>query len=212
MLLDPNLVRQIIAQYNINVTGVLHVGAHDCEELGFYQSIGLTPNDVVWLDAYKPKVEQAKQRGIPNVHHALVTDVDGETLDFHVANNIQSSSIYNFKKHAILYPEVTYVDTVTQKSITIDTFFKQNQLDPSKYVFWNLDIQGAELLALKGGKDSIKYVKFLYIEANKHEIYENGALFPELNAFLEENGFKGIITNISDSSGWDDVIYVRVRE
>lgn len=89
---------------------------------------------------------------------------------------------------------------------------KQNQLDPSKYVFWNLDIQGAELLALKGGLEALKHVKFLYIEANKHEIYEHAALFPELDTFLEQNGFKGIITNISDSSGWDDVIYVRVRE
>jgi hypothetical protein len=48
---------------------------------------------------------------------------------------------------------------IYNKSVTIDTFFERSKIDLSKYNFWNFDIQGAELMALKGATKSIKYAK-----------------------------------------------------
>ena len=45
------------------------------------------------------------------------------------------------------------IDTIELKSITIDTFVKNNNIDIKNYNHWVIDIQGAELLALKGAKD-----------------------------------------------------------
>ena len=58
------------------MTGAFHVGAHECEELGFYKQLGLVPKDVIWIDAINEKVIEAQNRGIPNVYNAIVSDED----------------------------------------------------------------------------------------------------------------------------------------
>jgi Methyltransferase FkbM domain len=149
--------------------------------------------------------------GIPNVYHGVITDKDDEIVDFYIANNMESSSIFELgEKHIQNHPEVYYTEKITQKTITIDTFFKKNNLSPEKCVFWNFDIQGAELLALKGAPEAIKYAKIMYLEVNEAEIYKNCARLNEIDAFLEKHGFKRVYDILSDSSGWGDAIYVRV--
>jgi hypothetical protein len=166
MLISVNLIQELLNQTNISISGVLHIGAHDCEELSAYNNFGIINENVLWIDAINEKVIQAKNRGIPNVYHAVITDKDNEDVDFNISNNVQSSSILEFKTHSQEHPHVFFVDKILQKSITIDTFFQQNNIDASKYNFWNFDIQGAELLALKGAVNSIKYAKMLYLEVN----------------------------------------------
>ena len=95
MLIPGADVIRILNHYGIKVTGVLHVGAHECEEMDFYRTLGLTPNDVTWLDAIPQKVEEARAKGMPNVYQALVTDKDDELIKFNISNNVQSSSIFD---------------------------------------------------------------------------------------------------------------------
>ena len=93
------------------------------------------------------------------------------------------------------------------KSITIDTFFERNNLDASKYDFWNFDIQGAELLALKGATQSIKHAKVLYIEVYSKELYKECALIHEIDAYLASFNFKRVLTNITIHK-WGDALYI----
>jgi len=192
---------------NIKIQGALHIGAHDCEELSFYNESGLKNEDIIWIDAIPSKVEDAKNRGIPNVYHEVITDKDDEDVIFNVSNNVQSSSVLEFGTHSQEHPHVVYVDKINQKSITIDTFFERNQIDPSKYNFWNFDIQGAEFMALKGEVNSIKYAEALYMEVNEKELYKNCGLIEEIDAFLSEYNFTRVITNMTQH-GWGDALYV----
>ena len=151
MLIKQETVMEALARASITVKGVLHVGAHECEELPFYQRIGVAPNKCVWIDAVQSKVDQALARGIPNVFKAVVSDTDNATVTFHVTNNVQSSSILEFGTHEKNYSWVHVVGSTQETTTTLDTFFKEKGLDPTAYDFWNFDIQGAELMALKGG-------------------------------------------------------------
>ena len=101
-----------------------------------------------------------------------------------------------------------YVDKVFLKSITIDTFFKKNNLDASKYNFWNFDIQGVELLALKGSIESIKYATAIYLEVNLEEIYKNCCLIGDIDIFLAQYNFKRVLTNILHFN-WGDALYIK---
>lgn len=166
MILNVDDVYKEFLYNNINITGIFHVGAHECEELLFYNSFGVKNEDIVWIDAVESKVTDATNRGIVNVYNALITDKDEEDVQFNISNNIQSSSILEFGTHSEEHPWVVYTDKVLKKSITVDTFFEKNDLDASKYNFWNFDIQGAELIALKGATKSLQYVKALYLEVN----------------------------------------------
>ena len=65
-----------------------------------------------------------------------------------------------------------------------DTLVEEILLDISDYNFWILDLQGAELLALKGAKQSLKKCKSILIEISKEEYYINGAKWKELKYFF----------------------------
>ena len=93
MLIKGEDIKNVLRLKNIHISGALHVGAHDCEEMTFYHSLSLKDEDVVWIDAIQEKVDENVQRGIPNVHCHVVSDRDDETITFHISNNVQSSSI-----------------------------------------------------------------------------------------------------------------------
>jgi len=207
MLISFEQINEILSARNIKITGTLHIGAHDCEELGFYDKLGLQKSDIIWIDAVERKVKEAQEKEIPNVYHALITDKDDEEIAFHVSNNVQSSSIYEFGTHAQEHPTVVYVDEIKMKSTTIDTFFERNGLDASKCNFWNFDIQGAELVALKGSLKSMKYAQAIYLEVNTKELYIGCPLIEEIDTFLAEYGYKRVLTNITYHS-WGDALYV----
>ncbi len=210
MLIDFQTIKKILQQYNIEITGVLHIGAHDCEEFDFYYKLGLKDDNIIWIEAIEDKVERDKSKGIKNIYNHVITDKDDENVTFNVSNNIQSSSILELGTHLIEHPWVHYTKKLILKSITIDTFVKRNNIDIQKNNFWNFDIQGAELLALKGAKESIQNVKVLYLEVNEKELYINCGLIDELDAFLSNLNFKRVLTNMT-SHGWGDAMYVKTE-
>lgn len=207
MLISFEEIVNILLKNDIHIFGSFHLGAHDCEELDFYNKLGLKPEDVVWIDAIDSNVNKTINRGIPNVYNALITDKDDEELQFNVSNNVQSSSVLEFGTHSQEHPDVVYVDQINLKSITVDTFFKRNNIDASKYNFWNFDIQGAELMALKGATQSIKYAKAIYLEVNEKELYKNCGLITEIDTFLLQYNFKRVLTNMTQH-GWGDALYI----
>ena len=153
------------------------------------------------------RYKKQRQGGIPNVYSAVVTDKDDEEVVFNVSNNFQSSSVLEFGTHSKEHPTVVYVDKLKLKSISIDTFFERNNLDASKYNFWNFDIQGAELMALKGAIKSIQHAKALYLEVNEKELYKGCGLIPEIDEFLSQYNFKRVLTHMT-IHGWGDALYV----
>jgi FkbM family methyltransferase len=207
MLISFEEINKILLSKKININGSFHIGAHECEELQFYNELGLKAEDVVWIDAIPSKVTEATNKGIPNVYNAVITDKNDEEIIFNISNNVQSSSVLEFGTHSQEHPGVVYVDKIKQKSITIDTFFERNNIDASKYNFWNFDIQGAELMALKGATNSIKYAKALYLEVNEKELYKNCGLITDIDNFLSQYNFKRVLTNMT-IHGWGDALYI----
>ena len=208
MLIPVATIIEHLKSANIDIHGVLHVGAHECQEAEFYSSIGVSPEKTLWIDAIESKVDQAKARGIPNVYHAVITDKDNDTVNFNISNNEQSSSILELGTHTVEHPSIHYIKTVQEKTITLDTFFKNESINPDKYTLWNFDIQGAELLALKGAENALKYAKALYLEVNTSSLYKGCALLPELDSYLELRGFERVELKMT-THGWGDALYIR---
>jgi FkbM family methyltransferase len=208
MYISVKIIMKILESANMKLKGCLHVGAHNCEEIDIYNQLGVSQNDTVWIDAMHNKVLEAKIRGIPNVYQAVISDQDDQEVKFNISNNGQSSSILEFQTHAYQHPEVKYVSSSIEKTITIDSFFSRNNLDATKYNFWNFDIQGAELLALKGASNSIQYADAIYLEVNEDHLYKDCALIGEIDEFLKDKGFKRVQTVMTQWK-WGDALYVR---
>ena len=197
-----NTAQVVNALGGVEINGVLHIGAHDRQELPFYVNhLGVSADNIIWVDALKSKC-------VNGVYHATISDKDNEEVAFNISNNEQSSSILQFNTHLVEHPDVVFVDHIVQKTITIDTFMNRHGLDASRYNFWNFDIQGAELLALKGASNSIKHVKAIYLEVNTAELYKDCGLIGQIDDFLKEHNFKRVCT-LMTGHGWGDALYIR---
>ncbi len=210
MLFNKELFYTLLKQYNINIHGVLHIGSHLCEEISVYNEMNITKDNIIWIDANIDKVNECKSRGIPNVYFCAVSDKDNEKVNFSITNNGESSSILELGTHKNHYPHITVVDNKYVHTKTIDSFMKDNNLEGNKYNLWNLDIQGAELKALKGALDNLKYADAIYMEVNTEEVYKGCALLPELDIFMAKNNFIRVHT-ILVKQGWGDALYIRVK-
>lgn len=210
MLIKPELVIETLKTLGIPLNGVLHIGSHECEELKYYTSWGIKAEDVIWVDAIEDNIEKTRRQGIPNLYQAVVSDKDDEIVTFNISNNVQSSSILELGTHAASYPHIEFVKKLELPTITIDTFLAKHNLNPENYTFWNFDIQGAELKALKGATNSLKHARVLFLEVNTREVYKGCALKSEIDAFLKPYGFEEICSEMIEEHGWGDAMYVRL--
>lgn len=193
------------------VNGIIHIGAHDCEERIKYLSRfnEITDNDIIWIDALKHKVEeiQSKNSSI-RIYNECIGNNDNESVIFKVTNNFQSSSFLNLKEHLIEHPDIYEIAQIEMKTKTLKTFYDENNLKYDKYNFMALDIQGAELLALKGASEILNTVDYIYIEVNTKEIYESCALLPEIDEYLSHFGFTRDNILMTEH-GWGDAFYTK---
>ena len=78
---------------------------------------------------------------------------------------------------------------------------------PKVDIIW-MDLQGAELLALKGLGNYLQNVKYIHTEVFHKEMYTGQVMFDELNNYILSNDF--IIKNNLKLQGWqEDVIYIK---
>ena len=201
----------IVANYlkprNIQVRGVLHIGAHECEERGDYNKQGVPDSAIDWVEANPVLVARMASRGV-QVHNAAVSDVEAE-LPFYITNNGQSSSLLPFGTHETSYPWCKVVETITVKTQRLDHLIVEKNIPMEQRNFWNLDIQGAELSALRSAGDNIQFADAVYAEVNTEEVYKGCALLSDLDAFLESKGLKRVAIKMT-VQGWGDALYVRI--
>lgn len=228
-------LKYMIRKYRMNVTGIMHVGAHLAEELADYTEQGIY--NVVWVEADPLTYEKLLEIVPPHQYavQAVVSDQIGQKLTFNRANNGQSSSILELGTHETEHPEVVYTDSFDVVTATIDDLAwelepkraimnmsprtkkaygvkespRERPKNPVDYInMLNLDIQGAELKALQGAEDVLGRIRYIYTEVNEKELYKGCALLPELDSFLAEHDFKRVETSMTPH-GWGDALYVK---
>jgi FkbM family methyltransferase len=180
-----------------------------CEERALYNSIKIGDNDTLWIEAIGEIVAYVKKINENiNIVQAVITDKDDEELSFMITNNKESSSIFNFGTHAIEHPHVFEIERRRLKSITLNTLFERNNIPHDRFDFINIDIQGAELKALKGAVHILPHIKAIYAEVNEKMLYEGAGLLPELDEYLATFNFTRVITNMTQH-GWGDALYIK---
>jgi FkbM family methyltransferase len=197
-------LHELVRKYNVYFRGVLHVGAHECEELNDYERY-LPRNKILWIEAMPHKVNQCKQR-YQNllIENAIVSDVV-ENVKFKISNNGQSSSMLDFGLHSHYHPDVHYVTGFDGTTSLLKDILPKYDI---QYNFLNFDIQGAELKALKGMEEHLNTVDYLYTEVNSDYVYKDCALIGELDDYLQKFGLFRVETKWTDCK-WGDAFYIR---
>jgi FkbM family methyltransferase len=195
-------------RYGITPKGTLHIGGNRGEEAPVYLELGVTKQ--IWIEANPEIFEQLKVTLSNNpdalAYNFAIGDVDSVPVVLHVANNAgQSSSILNLGTHKQQHPDVHYVKDIPVVMRRIDCLIPEMVIE--QYDFLNIDIQGAELLALKGMGDYLKYFKWLYLEINQGQVYEGNGEVKDVDAYVSQFGFKRVETKMIGN--WGDALYVR---
>lgn len=196
-------------KYKINPKQILHIGAHLAEEADEYYNCG--DPLVFWVEANPDVIEKIEQNisqyANQRVVNFLITDKDGQDREFHVTNyDGMSSSVFEFDRHPMYSPDTVFVNHIQLKSITISTLCDIYDLIPDLLC---LDIQGAELLALRGAGNVLNNVKWIYSEVSTASVYSGGAQMHEIDDFLKNWGVR-VETDLGMHGGTHgDALYVR---
>lgn len=185
--------------------GIIHIGAHLMEEKLEYNRNGIS--NTIWIEANPSIFESIKSNG-ESVFNYAISDVDGKTYKLNVTNNGQSSSILELDKHKIHHPHIYVSEIVNVCSKRMDTLILENNINLKNYDFINLDIQGAELLALKGFGELLNEFKFIYTEINTNTLYKNCALVSEIDDYVSKFGFSRVETSMTEFE-WGDALYIK---
>lgn len=188
--------------------GIIHIGAHLAEEKPFYLSKGF--KNTIWIEANPSLFYELNSTALETekVFSFAITDTDNKFVKLNITNNGQSSSILILDKHKEFHPDI-YVSEITEvETKRMDTLIVENNLNINDYDFVNIDVQGAELLVLKGFGNLLNDVKFIYTEINTDYLYENCALVSEIDDYLNQFNFKRIETHMTDFK-WGDALYIK---
>ena len=199
---------EIVNKYGLP-KGIIHIGAHLMEERETYLNHGL--DNTIWVEANPEIYSEIKHINNDSkelVYNYIISDKDGEIYDFNITNNGQSSSILALDKHKLHHPHIFVKEIISLKSKRMDTLLFENNINIKIYDFLNIDIQGAELLALKGFGNLLKEIKFIYTEVNINSIYKDCALMYEIDEYLNSFGFKRVETEMTNYE-WGDALYIK---
>lgn len=195
----------LFAKYDIKPKGVLHIGANIGEEAPVYDQLGIKKQ--IWIEG-NPEIFLKLKRNVSHNPHAVALNYvigdENKEVVFHIANNnSQSSSVLELGTHLKQHPDVHFVKDITAKMYRIDSL----DLDLTDVDFLNIDLQGAEMLALRGMGDLLKQFQWAYIEVNRADVYKGCAQIDSMDLFMTANRFRRVETIWIGN--WGDALYVK---
>ena len=128
-----------------------------------------------------------------------VSDKIGEVSFYRCVQSTGSSSLLEMNDvHKVAYPYTQENELVLVNCITLDSYFENKKIQGPTML--KIDVQGAEMLVLKGGTKLLKDIEVIFCEINFIQTYKDCVLFEELNRFLVQHGFRLVgIENVSQS-------------
>lgn len=199
-LAEPTLYKflDIANRYKVEVKTLVELGARDCTETAaFSKSL---PNARIYSFECNPQTLPLCRKTVSKLNNVTliekaVSDKNG-TVTFYPIDPKQTTTVWkdgnpgasSMFKASGKYPVEKYKQTkITVPSVTLRSFMKE-QLINSIDLMW-IDIQGAELMALKGFGNKISDVSMIHTEVEFFEIYSGQPLFREIKRYLNSRGF-----------------------
>jgi FkbM family methyltransferase len=211
---EPTEAGPMTSEYLRTAVGVVHVGANSGQERDLYRSFGLR---VAWVEPIEEVFTDLKRNiasyPYQTAFQALLTDQDDVEYTFNIANNGGSSSIFDFGLHRDIWPQINYVSARKLRSTTLPTLFRRENLTVAMYPALVMDVQGAELLVLKGAEPLLGEFKLIKAEAADFESYIGGATLRDLEDYLTPFGFQEIqrdaFAHRSSGGTYYDVVWAK---
>jgi FkbM family methyltransferase len=200
----------LLAPFGFLAKGIIHVGANTGIEFASYRAS--EADTVIYVeptpDAFWVLTETVS--GTPGHHpvKAVCSARPNEIVTFNVSSNkAESSSLFELGNHGVLYPDIVYTERLELTTTTVDEIVA-TQFPGKTLNLLVIDVQGAELLVLKGATQTMDKLEAIYCEVSDIRLYEGSCTWQEINAFLEPHGFrmKHMVLNIHH---WGNALFVK---
>ena len=191
------------------VNGIIHIGAHELEELPDY--LNRNVRRIIWIEANPEKynfIEEKLKRFKNMTLGKFAAGQKNDVQNLNLSNNGQSSSILELGTHKKRYPDIDYISKIQVEIKSLDNWLDENFNNKDQYNFINIDIQGYELEALKGMPNQLKIAEYVYLEVNFEEIYHGCSLLKDIDKFLLKFNLLRVGLR-KTAKGWGDAIYVK---
>ncbi|HMI97739.1 MAG TPA: FkbM family methyltransferase [Micropepsaceae bacterium] len=202
----PSLCRQ----HGIAVRGVIHVGAHEGQEIASYDV--MRAERVVFIEAnptvYSRLTAAMRERAHVTLVNRAISDKNGR-VQLHLASFDQSSSLLPLARHREVYPQILAAGTTEVDGTTLDALVQELGFSGTEFNFLNVDVQGAEVMVLRGATNLLRHIEGINIEVNFSELYRGGAQIEEIDDMLEAAGFRRVATLSAYHESWGDAFYAR---
>lgn len=215
------MIEGLLKDINLDKTKeyvIFDIGSRDCmQSIEFYNEF---PNSKIYAFECNPNTLEICRNNIKNYTDRItliegaVSDYDGD-IDFYPIdqkNTITSWQDGNPGASSLFVNNGTYEHEryvqykIKTKCHRLDTIMFKNGI-PRVDLIW-MDLQGAELIALKGLGHYIDTVKCIYTEVSHKEIYTGQVMYNELHCFMISKKF--ILSNKLSMHGWqEDALYVK---
>lgn len=168
-----------------SVKGIVHIGAHEAEELLDYEGL-----PTIWVEAHpvyakrmlKRVSKYANQIGL----QALLSCTDGSMVDFYITKDEVASSTFKPKIHQEIHAHAPLVDVIKLKTKRFDTLIDENSIQLDLYNLLVLDVQGGELNVLNGFGKYIHHFPVIVTEYSTDEFYENAPRLEDIESYLSD--------------------------
>lgn len=120
-----------------------------------------------------------------------------------------SSSLLSPTGHLIDHPDTFFNKTIAVQAMTIDDWAREREVSAID-LLW-LDMQGAELAALKAAPRILKTVKAIHAEVSVREQYAGAPLYAEVRQWLAGQGFRVEAEALPPHWDGGNVLFVRDR-
>ena len=199
-------------EFSIRGGIVIHAGANMCQERMLYQNSGFGP--VYWVEAIPKYVELSRNNlvGFDDqfIVQAALWSESGVRKDFNISSNEGlSSSLFKMKWHRALQPSISLDKKIQIVTTSIDDLSRRLNIADKQIAILVLDLQGAELEALRGARETLKNTLSIHCEVSRIQLYESQATFKDIDEFLKSAGFALVMHDLKGENYSGDALYLR---
>lgn len=194
--ISKELVRDCVDKPNPTI---LDIGCNNGGEVRWFLDIFKSPT--IYCFEPDPRAIERFKKTVgphPNVHltEIAISDKNGEITFFQSGglrdekyrNTVYedwdgSGSIRAPKGVLIREPNIKFANQMTVKTLTLDTWCKENAVEQIDFIW--MDVQGAEIDVINGGREALTKTRYLYTEYANSELYEGQYTLKQLLACLD---------------------------
>lgn len=182
---------QVMLLQDIKVSTIFDIGAHEGQT--YYQYRNLFPEAKIY--SFEPfpgtfkglKIAQSNDP-LAQAFKVAISNQCGHQVFYSNESSGTNSLLESSKNIEQYYPSKLFntLDKIEVETTTIDQVTQNNNI--SEIHILKMDVQGAELLALKGAIENLRKrsIYLIYTEVSFVKMYENQVIFHELWSWLEQ--------------------------